>query len=238
MKSLVLAAAIATALLVAPSAVWAQVKPNNPDKPVVEDPVQPEPPAPTPPPPPSPPSPDEPEPAPPDNDEKPPLPEVSALRDLLDYRRQVVEQSTLTRNRLETPAATLRALLQAQLAQQQAALAQADKLIAAHLRAHPSLHAKAERLQQLQGVGPVLATTLLAYLPELGTEDDKRIAALVGVAPFAHDSGETSGPRHARGGRVEVRNVLYMAAVNSPPDDRCRPIRLSQAVRASCTCRG
>lgn len=147
--------------------------------------------------------------------ETPPLPEVSALRDLLDYRRQVVEQSTLTRNRLETAAATLRALLQAQLAQQQAALAQADKLIAEHLRAHPSLHAKAERLQQLQGVGPVLATTLLAYLPELGTEDDKRIAALVGVAPFAHDSGETSGPRHARGGRVEVRNVLYMAAVSA-----------------------
>ena len=63
--------------------------------------------------------------------------------------------------------------------------------------------------------GPVLATTLLAYLPELGEEDDKRIAALVGVAPFAHDSGESSRPRHARGGRGEVRNVLYMAAVSA-----------------------
>jgi len=51
--------------------------------------------------------------------------------------------------------------------------------------------------------------------PELGEEDDKRIAALVGVAPFAHDSGESSKPRHARGGRVEVRNVLYMAAVTA-----------------------
>jgi transposase len=147
--------------------------------------------------------------------EKPPLPEVTALRDLLDYRRQLVEQVTQTGNRLETAAATLQALLQLQRAQQQDALAKAEELIDQHLRAHPALQAKAERMQQLQGVGPVLATTLLAYLPELGEEDDKRIAALVGVAPFAHDSGETSRPRHARGGRVEVRTVLYMAAVSA-----------------------
>ena len=96
-------------------------------------------------------------------------------------------------------------------------LAQADALIAEHLQVHPALRAKAERMQQLQGVGPVLATTLLAYLPELGEEDDKRIAALVGVAPFAHDSGESSKPRHARGGRTEVRTILYMAAVSASP---------------------
>jgi len=147
--------------------------------------------------------------------EKPPLPEVSALRDLLDYRRQLVEQTSQTANRLETAAATLHALLQTQHTQQQAALAKADELIDQHLRAHPALQAKAERMQQIQGVGPVLATTLLAYLPELGEEEDKRIAALVGVAPYAHDSGETSRPRHARGGRVEVRTVLYMAAVSA-----------------------
>jgi len=147
--------------------------------------------------------------------DKPLPPEVSALRELLDYRRQLVDQVTQTENRLGTAGTTLQALLQAQGAQQHAALAQADTLIGEHLRAHPTLQAKAERMQQLQGVGPVLATTLLAYLPELGEEDDKRIAALVGVAPFAHDSGESSRPRHARGGRVEVRNVLYMAAVTA-----------------------
>ncbi|SDR67956.1 IS110 family transposase [Opitutus sp. GAS368] len=147
--------------------------------------------------------------------EKPPLPEVTALRELLDYRRQLVDQGTQTANRLETAGPTLQALLQAQREQQAAALAKADELVAQQVRAHPALRAKAERMQQLQGVGPVLATTLLAYLPELGEEDDKRIAALVGVAPHAHDSGETSRPRHARGGRVEVRNVLYMAAVSA-----------------------
>jgi transposase len=147
--------------------------------------------------------------------EKPPLPEVTALRELLDYRRQLVEQGSETANRLETAGATLQALLLAQREQQVAALAKAEELVAQHLRAHPALRAKAERLQQLQGVGPVLATTLLAYLPELGEEEDKRIAALVGVAPHAQDSGESSRPRHVRGGRIEVRNVLYMAAVSA-----------------------
>ena len=147
--------------------------------------------------------------------EKPPLPEVTALRELLDYRRQLVEQATQTGNRLETAGATLQPLLQTQHEQQQAALVKAEASIAQHLQAHPGLRTKAKRMQQLQGVGPVLATTLLAYLPELGEEDDKRIAALVGVAPFAHDSGESSRPRHARGGRGEVRNVLYMAAVSA-----------------------
>ena len=147
--------------------------------------------------------------------EKPPLPEVTALRELLDYRRQLVAQHTETASRLETAGATLQALLLVQHEQQAAALAKADELVTQHLRAHPALRAKADRLQQLQGVGPVLATTLLAYLPELGEEDDKRIAALVGVAPFAQDSGESSRPRHARGGRIEVRNVLYMAAVSA-----------------------
>lgn len=147
--------------------------------------------------------------------EVPPLPEVTALRELLDYRRHLVEQRTQTTNRLETAGETLQPLLRRQQAQLEADLLEADQLITQHLRAHPALAAKAERLQQLQGVGPVLATTLLAYLPELGQEDDKRIAALVGVAPYAHDSGETSRPRHAHGGRVEVRNVLYMAAVSA-----------------------
>jgi transposase len=147
--------------------------------------------------------------------EQPPTPEVSGLRELLDYRRHLLEQRTQTVNRLETAGALLQPLLDRQRLQLEGDIAEADRLVAEHLRAHPALQAKAERLQQLQGVGPVLATTLLAYLPELGHEDDKRIAALVGVAPYAQDSGESSKPRCIRGGRVEVRNVLYMAAVSA-----------------------
>ena len=72
---------------------------------------------------------------------------------------------------------------------------------------------KAERLQQMQGVGPVLAATLLAYVPELGQIESAQLSALLGVAPFARDSGTSSRPRHVRGGRAVVRHVLYMAAV-------------------------
>lgn len=141
--------------------------------------------------------------------------ECQALRELLDYRRQLSEQQTATRNRLEQAGTTLHGLLTAQQAQLTASLEQAEAAIQAHLRSHPGLQAKAARLQQLQGVGPVLAATLLAYLPELGTLEDKRIAALVGVAPHPEDSGQSSKLRHIRGGRSEVRTVLYMAAVSA-----------------------
>src|SRR5690606_9736982 len=122
-----------------------------------------------------------------------PVPEeCQTLRELLDYRRQLSEQQTATRSRLEQAGSTLHGLLSAQQAQLAASLEQADAAIQAHLRNHAGLQAKVARLQQLQGVGPVLAATLLAYLPELGTLEDKRIAALVGVAPHPEDSGQSS----------------------------------------------
>ena len=71
------------------------------------------------------------------------------------------------------------------------------------------------RLRQLCGVGPVLASTLMAYLPELGLLGDKTIASLVGVAPHPADSGKHRGKRRIRGGRAVVREVLYMAAVTA-----------------------
>jgi transposase len=67
--------------------------------------------------------------------------------------------------------------------------------------------------QSMPGVGPVLATTLLASLPELGTLDRRQIAALVGVAPLNRDSGQWRGPRIVWGGRTTVRAVLDMGAL-------------------------
>ena len=71
------------------------------------------------------------------------------------------------------------------------------------------------RLREVPGVGPVASATLIAGLPELGKVDAKQLAALVGVAPFADASGPRDGPRHCRGGRADVRSVLYMAAVSA-----------------------
>jgi len=144
-----------------------------------------------------------------------PDPEVEVLRDLMDYRRQLDEQRVLFGNRLETAGPTLRGLIEPQVAHLEQSLKEVETRIREHIRSHEILRTKSERLQQLQGCGPVLAATLLAYLPELGVLEDKQISGLVGVAPHAHDSGETARPRHAHGGRVVVRNVLYMAAVSA-----------------------
>ena len=82
-----------------------------------------------------------------------------------------------------------------------------------HIDHDPDLHNKSERLQQLKGVGPILASTLLAYVPELGKIESSQLSALIGVAPHPKDSGKIRAPRHVRGGRPQVRHVLYMAAV-------------------------
>jgi transposase len=68
-------------------------------------------------------------------------------------------------------------------------------------------------LRSVPGVGPVLSSTLVAELSELGTTDRKQIASLVGVAPFDNDSGNYRGKRVIKGGRTQVRNVLYMATL-------------------------
>jgi transposase len=68
-------------------------------------------------------------------------------------------------------------------------------------------------LRSVGGVGAITAATLIAFLPEMGTISNKQIAALVGVAPFDHDSGAQRGQRHIAGGRPAVRRVLYMAAL-------------------------
>ena len=72
---------------------------------------------------------------------------------------------------------------------------------------------KAKLLRSVPGIGPVACATLLASLPELGTISNKQAAALVGVAPFNHDSGKLKGRRCVWGGRACVREALYMAAL-------------------------
>jgi transposase len=70
-------------------------------------------------------------------------------------------------------------------------------------------------LQSASGIGPVASATLIAELPELGRLNRREIAALVGVAPMANDSGSSKGRRRIKGGRFEIRRVLYMAALTA-----------------------
>lgn len=92
-------------------------------------------------------------------------------------------------------------------------MARLERLIAKEIAAHPPFAALARRLDTVPGLGPVSIAAIIAWLPELGQLGRGQIAALVGVAPYADDSGERRGERHIRGGRTELRNILYMAAM-------------------------
>lgn len=140
-------------------------------------------------------------------------PAAATLRELLEHRRALSDQLVAVQNRLELAGTTLRKLLGRQQAFLKKELASVEAMIEAHIEQDPDLRGKAERLQQMQGVGPVLAATLLAYVPELGRIESAQLSALLGVAPFARESGTSKSPRHVRAGRGVVRHVLYMAAV-------------------------
>lgn len=140
-------------------------------------------------------------------------PAAIALRELLDYRRLVSDQLVAVRNRLELAGPLLRGRLAGQVEFLAKELAEADRLIEEHIDRDDTLRGKAARLRQLKGAGPVLAATLLAYVPELGAIEAPQLSALIGVAPFACDSGQSQRKRQVRGGRAVVRPVLYMAAL-------------------------
>tara|TARA_B110000305_G_C19245367_1_gene542047 strand:+ start:139 stop:582 length:444 start_codon:yes stop_codon:yes gene_type:complete len=96
-----------------------------------------------------------------------------------------------------------------------------EKQIATTIASDPEIKSKAERLQQIVGIGKVTSHTLLALVPELGSVNRKEIAALIGFAPYNHDSGKHSGKRFIQGGRKKVRSCLYMAAITA---SRCNPV--------------
>jgi len=90
-----------------------------------------------------------------------------------------------------------------------------DKAIAGLIAEREDWRVLAARLRQVPGVGPVLASTLIALLPELGRLPRRSIAALVGIAPYDDQSGRRSGKRYIQGGRAAIRQVLFMAATTA-----------------------
>ncbi len=95
----------------------------------------------------------------------------------------------------------------------QAALSELETDLGDAIRRSPIWRNNEDLLQSVPAVGPVLARTMIAELPELGQIDRRRLAALVGVAPMSRDSGQMRGHRMITGGRTNVRNVLYMATL-------------------------
>ena len=148
----------------------------------------------------------------------------SELRSLFDCRqcgtaqerrRQIVSMLTQERNRQVSPGLSwkVRSHIAEHIAFLKKRLKEADKSLQEQIEASPLWSDKAELLQSVPGVGPTTAAALLAALPELEKLGRKQLACLVGVAPFARDSGTMRGRRCIWGGRADVRASLYMAAL-------------------------
>jgi transposase len=137
------------------------------------------------------------------------------LADLVARRRQLVSMIVAEKSRRETASSAVRRSIEALLrvlAQQVRALeARIDETLLEDVES-AELSAL---LQSVPSVGPGVTRTLLVDLPELGHLGRREIASLVGIAPFARDSGKIRGIRRIRGGRASVRTVLYLAAMNA-----------------------
>jgi transposase len=145
-----------------------------------------------------------------------PLPDAAtqALAALVARRRQLLEMLGAERQRLAQ--ATMRPVqrdLRQHIRWLERRVKDVDGEITTAIEASPVWRVREDLLRSVPGVGPVVARTLLAELPELGQLDRRQIAALVGVAPFNRDSGQWRGRRSIWGGRASVRATLYMAGL-------------------------
>jgi len=146
-----------------------------------------------------------------------PRPLADAAAQLLDAvltrRRQLLEMLVAEKNRLGFAPKPLHRGIQAHIRWLERQLDDVTKELAGLIEASPVWRVKDDLLQSVPGVGPIVSSTLLGELPELGTLSHKQIAALVGVAPLARDSGTLRGKRLVWGGRASVRTALFMAAM-------------------------
>jgi transposase len=152
-----------------------------------------------------------------------PLPDAAAraLGELVVRRRQVIEMMVAERCRAkQLSQRRLVKGVERHLAMLQKELSALEQDLDDAVRGSPVWHANEELLTSVPGVGEIVARTLIADLPELGTLDRKQIAALVGVAPFNRDSGQYRGRRTIWGGRASVRATLYMAALAAVRSNR------------------
>lgn len=143
-------------------------------------------------------------------------PALARLRQLVAHRTALIGQRTALVQQLEwlTEPDLVRGT-RALLARLETLIAKDERAIQEAVAAQASLRHKARLLTGVPGVGPVLVTTLLTRLPELGQIATRPIAALAGLAPYARQSGKRDRPRHIKGGRPEVRTVLYMATLSA-----------------------
>lgn len=163
----------------------------------------------------------------------PPPQALEDLRELVNARHAAMAERTALSNRLASSAtAFLRAELRRRIAACSRHVARLDTEIERRIAMHPQMARRFAILLSIPGIGPVTAFALLTGLAELGACTARQAALLAGLAPIANDSGARNGPRSIRGGRMQVRNSVYMAALAASrhnPDLAVFARRLRQA---------
>ena len=138
--------------------------------------------------------------------------ELSAI---VSRRRELVQMLVAEKNRLKLAIGSVRKDITAHIRFLEKRIDDTDADLRRQIRAHESFRFTDELLQSVPSIGDVSSSTLIALLPELGSLSHRKIAALVGLAPFNDDSGRRTGRRHIWGGRSAVRSALYMATISA-----------------------
>lgn len=144
-----------------------------------------------------------------------PLPDADTqiLADLVARRRQIIQMIVAERQREKRAAKRMQKSILRLLKALQVELSEIDQGIDEAVRGSPAWREKEDLLSSVPGIGPTIARTLIAELPELGTLDRRKIAALVGLAPWTRQSGQWRGKSFIGGGRAAVRSALFMGAL-------------------------
>ncbi len=144
-----------------------------------------------------------------------PLPDAATqqLADLIARRRQIIQMIVAEKQREHRAAVRTKASIARLLKALQAELSALEADIDGTIRGSPAWREKEDLLASVPGVGPTIARTLIAELPELGSLDRHQIAALAGLAPWTRQSGRWRGQSHIGGGRASVRTALFQGAL-------------------------
>jgi len=146
---------------------------------------------------------------------------IRLMSDLVTRRNQLLTMQTMERNRLQilpkNISSTITPILTALKNQLEKVEAKIEKLI----ESCPEYQAKNTILQSMPGVGKILAASLISNVPELGFITNKQASSLIGVAPITRESGRFKGKRMIKGGRPQVRTVMYMAMMSAI---QCNPV--------------
>ncbi len=146
---------------------------------------------------------------------------MRSMSDLLARRGQLLTMQTMEKNRLQIMPDPLHSTINPVLTVLKNQIEKINQKLKRLIESCESFKAKNDILQSMPGVGDVVAISLLSNMPELGYISNKQAAALVGVAPINRESGIYNGRRVVRGGRHQIRTVMYMAMLSAI---QCNPV--------------